>query len=75
MKVLKAWGWVLFSMSFVLYGIGAFSGIFTRHVRYVVFLLYGESIEAILLLVSSVFCMLLAITIMFVVRAINSQKT
>ena len=74
MKALRIWGWILFAISLVLYGIGVFSGVFTRHVRFFPLLLYGTSTEAILLLACSIFSMILATTVLFVVRAINSQK-
>lgn len=65
MKLLKCWGWVLTAIAVLLYGIGVFSGEFDRN--NIVLLFYGTSEEAMFLSACSVMCLLLAITVFFIV--------
>lgn len=68
MKLLKIWGWLLLTFSIIIYSIGIFSGEFNRQMAV---LFWGTSEEAVLMLVISIVCLLLAITVFFVV---NSMK-
>lgn len=69
MKVLKIWGWILFTSAIILHAIGLFSG------EYNMYGLYGTSTTAMMLTIFSVMCMLIAITIMFVSIAINKNHS
>ena len=70
MKLLKIWGWFLLACAVPLYGIGAFTGEFNRAIG---LLFWGTSMEAMLLLVSSIFCLLLSVTVLLVVNGITKK--
>ena len=61
----KIWGWILFASAVILYLIGLFSGEFNKYG------VYGTSTIAMMLTVFSGMCILLAITVFFVIIAIN----
>lgn len=70
MKLLRIWGWILLICAVALYGIGIFTGEFNRAIG---LLFWGTSMEEMLLLVSSVFCLLLSITVLLVVNCLTKK--
>ena len=70
MKLLKIWGWLLLACSATLYVIGIFTGEFNRQMA---LLFWGTSVEAMLLLVSSIFCLLLSITVFLVLHGLSKK--
>lgn len=70
MKLLKIWGWFLLACAVVLYGIGVFTGEFNRAIG---LLFWGTSMEAMLLLVTAVFCLLLSVTVFLVANSLTKK--
>ena len=69
MKTLKIWGWILFASAVVLHLVGLFGGEYNRYG------LYGTSTTAMILTIFSVECLLLAITVLVVGKAMEQSKT
>lgn len=69
MKALKIWGWILLASAVILYLIGLFSGEYNKYG------LYGTSTIAMMLTIFSGMCLLLAITVFFVITAINKTSS
>ena len=67
MKALKVWNWILYVTAISLYFYGLFSGEFTGF-------LTGTSDKAIMLTIFYAVCFILAITVTFVVYAIEDKK-
>ena len=72
MKALNIWGWVLFAASVILYLTGLFGGEFSKSIGGLLY--YGTSAEALLLSVFSAVCLLLAVTVLLVVRAQREKR-
>jgi len=70
MKLLKAWGWLMLVCAVIIYAIGIFSGEFNRQMA---LLFWGTSVEAMLLLVSSIFCLLISITVFLVLHGLSKK--
>ena len=70
MKLLKIWGCFLLTCAVVLYGIGVFTGEFIRAIG---LLFWGTSMEAMLLLVTAVFCLLLSVTVFLVANSLTKK--
>ena len=68
MKVLKIWGWLLFAMSAILWGYGWISGEFNGHG------ITKMDNVALILTIVSIVCLLLAITILIVTKAIKQSQ-
>jgi hypothetical protein len=69
MKALKIWSVFVLAVAIALYLIGIFSGEFSKFNG---LLFWGHSLTAILLIVGSVFCLLLFISLIMVIKAIKS---
>ena len=68
MKALKIWGWLLFVMSVILWGYGWISGEFSGHG------IAKMDNVALILTIVSIVCLLLAITILIVTKAIKQSQ-
>ena len=70
MKLLRSWGWLLLVCAVIIYAIGIFTGEFNRQMA---LLFWGTSVEAILLLLSSIFCLLLSTTVFLVLYGLSKK--
>ncbi len=70
MKALKVWDGFLLTVAIVLYSVGIFSGEFSDFNG---LLFGGDSLPAIILMVASVFCFLLFISLLLVIKAIEKR--
>lgn len=68
MKALKIWGWLLFAMSGILWGYGWISGEFNGHG------IAKMDNVALVLTIISIVCLLLAITVLIVTKAIKQSQ-
>lgn len=68
MKGLRIWGWMMFFAPLLLGFYGVLSGDFTGHG------IYKMNNMALLLVILSIVCFLLAITVWTVVRALNEKQ-
>ena len=68
MKALKCWGWLLAGAAVVLHLVGVFTGEYNEYAG-----LYGKSVQAQWMTGLTVACVLLAVTVMLVVHAMNEK--
>ena len=69
MKGLKIWGWILFTLSTVLFWTGVLNGDFSGHG------IYKMNNGALALFILSTVCFILAITVWVMIRAIQESQT
>ncbi len=74
MKALKIWSFIMLIAGIAAYLYGAFSGVFNRSASMGILILYGTSPLAHSLSIISIFCILLSISLFFVLYALNEKR-